>query len=166
MSWDKSSSLSLGIFLSDDKAFSLNFTSMVEVTDCLSSFCISLSTSAALSPMTSSFLLVILLRMTQATACLNHGQEDYSPQALWEQVQQLRHLFLFMFLQDLFGVDNASWHLPPCTGWYLHNSLVFAHSTCGQNYHSSLNPPSDLAAFTILCLMQMSHQVPDQSWQE
>ena len=53
-------SLSLGIFLSDNKAFTLNFTSMVEVTDCLSSFfCDSLPTSAALAALTPSFAALV-----------------------------------------------------------------------------------------------------------
>ena len=59
------------------------------------------------------------IRMTQATACLDHGLKDYSPQAMWEQVQQPQHLFSFMFWHDFCGVDDTSWHLLPCTGWHL-----------------------------------------------
>ena len=53
-------SLTLGIFLSEDRACSLNLTSMVVVTDCPSSFfCMSLPTAAALSAFTPSPVVLV-----------------------------------------------------------------------------------------------------------
>ena len=126
------------------RACTMNFTSMVEVTVCTS--CIYLPTSATLSALTPSF--GVMLWMPQA--CLPWS--DHSSQAMWEHANAVASTscFIHVLARSLcFGVDNASWHLPTCTGWHLQSSLVFAsmQDLWPKSLFFSLSllsPPSDL----------------------
>lgn len=135
-------SLILGVF----KSCTLNFTSMVDVTDCPSSFfCISLPSSSALSALTL-IACESSLEWHKGAARLDLGQRDHSPQTNYKLMQLFRHLSSFVFHQDLCEVCCVFSYLPPCTGWCQQSGLVFAPSTCGLNHPNS--------TFWLCCLHQ------------
>ena len=93
--------IDLGIFLSDDRACTLN--SMVDVTGCPSSFfCISLPTSAALSALTASFAMPVH-PVEDTRNCLSRSWSK-GLIVFGEQVQSLQRLASSVFFGKVFVV--------------------------------------------------------------
>ena len=79
-------SLTLGIFLSDERACTLNSTCMVDVTDFLSRFiCIFLPTSATLSALTASSAVLVNPVEKDTSNCLSRSRSKglFSSSHLW-----------------------------------------------------------------------------------
>ena len=155
--------LTLEIFLSDDKAFNLNFTSIVDVTDFPSSFiCISLSTSVALPAFTASSAVFVSRESCWEghNSCFDCGQRGCFIQPFQGKFNHsrisLHPSFSKVFVEWTMFLDS---YLPAWGSWH-------RRSGWGSAPNTLLKPHSDLAAFINVCSIQMSHQLPHHSWQE
>ena len=155
-------SLSLGIFQSDNKAFTLNFTSMVEVTDCLSSFfCNSLPTSAALSALTPAFAALVNPVENDTSNCLSWlwSKGLFSSSHVRASATVLASLFIHALARSLW---SGQCFLTPSSMNWLISAKWFSFCTQYMWPESLLlilpllNPPFDFAAFISLCSIHMS----------